>query len=119
MELLVIFVIVVVVLGPQKTVLYARKLGKWLRVLKTYVSSFMGDFEETVVAPLEELSDPLQEVTKPLQELQDAVQAPVRELDQSLRDLKPEAPKPVASPEEPLEFAQPEEEPLEFAQIDE
>ena len=112
MELLVIFVIVVVVLGPQKTVLYARKLGKWLRVLKTYVSSFMGDFEETVVAPLEELSDPLQE-------LQDAVQAPVRELDQSLRDLKPEAPKPVASPEEPLEFAQPEEEPLEFAQIDE
>lgn len=105
-----IFVILVLVMGPKKMVLYARKAGKWLRILKTYLSSLMGEFQETVMDPLDELKDPLKEVTQPLEELKDAIQAPVREFSDAVLELEKEEPdaKNSRPPEEPLEFAEPE-----------
>ena len=68
-ELLVILLVAFFVLGPDRTVRYARKTGKWLRVLKMYISSMTEDLKETVVEPLEELQEPLQEIWKPAGQL--------------------------------------------------
>lgn len=110
MELFVIIVVLILVLGPQKTVQYAYKLGKWLRVMKVYVGSLMGDIQETVIDPLQE---PIKEITEPLQELQDAIQAPVKEFNDAVWELKRDAPVKEApqQEEEPLEFAEPDEAP--------
>ena len=68
-ELLVILLVAFFVLGPDRPVRYARKTGKWLRVLKMYISSMTEDLKETVVEPLEELQEPLQEIWKPAGQL--------------------------------------------------
>lgn len=116
MELIVIFLVVFFVLGPQKTVLYARKLGKWLRTLKVYLASLTGELRETIVEPLQEISDPLKDITKPLEELSQVAQKPLDELNAAVRDLeRPTDAKPATvkadetKPEEVLEFAELEE----------
>ena len=86
MEFVVIFLIIFLVLGPRKTVLYARKLGKWLQIFRAYISSFTSEFQETVAEPLQEMAEPLKEMAKPLAETAEAVQAPVRELKKDLND---------------------------------
>ena len=79
-ELIVIILIGIFVLGPERVVLYARKLGKLLRTLKVYITSITGDLRETVVEPLQEIQEPLREIAAPLNELTTAVQQPLNEL---------------------------------------
>lgn len=87
-ELLVILLVAFLVLGPDQTLAYTRKIGKALRTLKVYVNSFTEDIRENVSEPLSELTEPLSELGKPLAEIAKplddvgkAVQEPLRELD--------------------------------------
>ncbi len=97
-ELLIILVAMLVILGPEKTTLYARRIGKWLRVLKVYLSSMTEELRETVVEPLQDMQEPLKEITKPLEdftrELTDSVddiskpfEDVSKDVDKSFRDL--------------------------------
>ncbi len=79
-ELLIILVAMLVVLGPERTTLYARKIGKWLRILKVYLSSLTEELRETVVEPLQEMQEPLKEITKPFEDL-------TKELNDSVDDI--------------------------------
>lgn len=83
-ELLVIVLVMVFVLGPERTVLYARKAGKWLRVLKVYLSSMTEDLRETVIEPLQEIQEPLKAMAKPIDELTEAVAASAEGISDSL-----------------------------------
>lgn len=84
LELIVILLIAFLVLGPERTVLYTRKLGKSLRTLKIYINSFTDDLKETVVEPLQEIQEPLNELKKPLEDAVRTVQQPVDELNTTL-----------------------------------
>ena len=92
MELLVILLVAFLVLGPEKTALYTKKLGKGLRALRLYVNSFTEDLTESVTEPLQDLKQPLDDLQKPLKDLQkpleesvQAVRKPMDELETSLR----------------------------------
>lgn len=90
MELLVILIVAFLVLGPEKTVIYARKLGKWLRTLKTYINSITEDLKDTVVEPLKEIQEPLKDITKQLGEMANAVENPVNDLSKTLENTTSE-----------------------------
>ena len=116
MELIVIFLVIFFVLGPEKTVLYARKLGKWLRTLKVYIGSLTGELQETIVQPLQDIQEPLKDIAKPLEDLSSSLQQPVNELNSTLYALDhtntapqtPPAADETNAPQE-LEFAEMEE----------
>lgn len=117
MEFIVIFLVVFFVLGPERTVLYARKLGKLLRTLKVYIGSITNDLRETVVEPLQELQEPLKDIAAPLEELTQVTQRSVNELNAATRELqkpidwsKPTAPKATET--------KPDETALEFAELE-
>ena len=131
-ELLIIFAVMFVVLGPERTMLYARKIGKWLKIMKVYLSSMTEDLRETVVEPLQQMQEPLKEITKPFEELThdltktvDSVSKPLEEASQginrSFRDIdnavknasevkpsgqNPDRDAPQEHPEETLEMAE-------------
>ncbi len=77
MELVVMLVVAFLVLGPERMVTYARKLGRFLRIVKIYLGSMTEDLRETVIEPLEELQEPLKEMTKPLTDLTKETEATV------------------------------------------
>ena len=99
MELVVILLVAFFVLGPDKTVAYARKIGKGLRTLRIYVNSFTDDIRETV--------------TEPLQDVAKAVQQPVDELKTAVWKSKTELNAPLA--ERPSQAAAEDTEVLEEA----
>ncbi len=96
MELLVIFIVALVVIGPDKLPEYARKLGEALRQFKKYSSEATKDIREGLVEPLEEAQKPLKEALKPVNDLEKELKSEVKDLKKSLQDVgkpvKPEAP---------------------------
>ena len=59
-EILLIIVIAIVVLGPEKTPLYAKKLGEGLTMFKQYSGKLASEIKENVAEPLAEVVQPLQ-----------------------------------------------------------
>ncbi|MCD7750445.1 MAG: hypothetical protein LUI10_01665 [Lachnospiraceae bacterium] len=86
LELIVVLVILILVVGPERTIIYARKAGKWLRVLRVYLGSMTGELRETVVEPLQELQEPLREITQPFNELSKEVTGTVNEISKPFED---------------------------------
>ena len=140
MELLLIFLIIFFVLGPEKTVLAARKLGKFLRTVKVYISSITGDLKETVEEPLKDIASPITDLTssiqqpmkefadsveKPMNELNAGIEKPLNELNQTMSRVDVSIPETAAAPKEkPAVKAKPAEEAinldeLEIAELDE
>lgn len=85
-ELLIIFVVMLVVLGPERTTLYARKIGRWLRILKVYLSSMTEDLRETVIEPLSEIQEPLKEISKPFEDLTKDLTESMNEISRPFED---------------------------------
>lgn len=114
LEFAVILLVAYLVLGPDRTVAYARKLGRGLKTLKIYIDSFTEDIRENVTEPLSEIAEPLAEITKPFEEVAKNVQEPLAEIDKTVKQSQlelnqigsPRA-KPRASTAEELEEAIP------------
>ena len=60
-EIIVICVIALVVLGPEKLPIYAKKLGASLKEVKKVTGDLSKDIRENIVEPLDEASAPLKE----------------------------------------------------------
>lgn len=86
-ELLIVFIVALVVLGPDKLPYYAKKLGEALRQFKQYSSEATKDIRESVVEPLQEAQRPLKEAMEPVTELKNSVDTQVRDLQKSFRDI--------------------------------
>ena len=67
LELLVVFVVALLVIGPDKLPAYARKLGRALQEFRKASSDITQDIRESVVDPLEEAQRPLREAMEPLE----------------------------------------------------
>ena len=100
-ELIVIFVVALLVIGPDKLPAYAQKLGQAMAQFRKYSSEVTKEIKTSVVEPLEEAQKPLREAVQPLEELDRAVRTDVKDLKTSFADIgkkKPDPP-PAVQPE--------------------
>ncbi|MBQ7371155.1 MAG: twin-arginine translocase TatA/TatE family subunit [Blautia sp.] len=86
-ELLVVFIVALFVVGPDKLPEYARKLGEALAQLRKISDDATKDIKESIVEPLNEAQKPLREAMEPLQDLDKTVQKNVNDLKKSMSDL--------------------------------
>ena len=86
-ELLVVFVVALIVLGPDKLPLYARKFGEALREFRKFSSEATKDIRESIVEPLEEAQRPLKEALEPITELEKEVRSDMEGIQKSFSDI--------------------------------
>jgi sec-independent protein translocase protein TatB len=86
-ELLVVFIVALFVIGPDKLPEYAKKLGEALAQFKKASDAMTKDIKESIVEPLEEAQKPLREAMEPLEELNNAVKGNMKEVQTSLSDI--------------------------------
>lgn len=86
-ELLLVFIVALIVLGPDKLPLYARKFGEALREFRKFSSDATKDIRESIVEPLEEAQRPLKEALEPIAELQKEVRGDVEGIQKSFSDI--------------------------------
>ena len=81
MELLVIAVVALIVIGPDKFPSYAKKFGKALKDIKKVSSELTEEIQKEVVEPLNEAVKPLKDAVEPINEA-------AKELKKTTNDLK-------------------------------
>lgn len=94
-ELIVVFVVALLVVGPDKLPYYAKKLGEALQSFRNVSNELTNDLQKGVVEPLQEAQKPLRDAVQPLTDLTDEVNANLHDLEKSVKDLgKPIKPTP-------------------------
>ena len=86
-ELIVVFVIALFVIGPDKLPAYARKLGEALSQFRKYSEDATKDIKESIVEPLEEAQKPLREAVEPLKEFDREVRDNVKDVQASFAGI--------------------------------
>lgn len=86
-ELVVIFMVALLLLGPDKLPVYAKKLGEGLREFRKVSSEVTKDLRESVIEPLEEAQQPLREAMEPITELGKDVREGMEGIRKSFTDL--------------------------------
>lgn len=86
-ELLLVFIVALVVLGPDKLPVYAKKLGSALAQFRKFSEDATKDIRESIVEPLEEAQRPLREAMEPVTEFEKDVRENVNEIKQSLNSI--------------------------------
>lgn len=108
-ELIVIFIVALFVIGPDKLPAYARKLGEALAQFRKYSQEATKDIRESIVEPLEEAQRPLKEAVEPLNEIDREIRGNVKEVRDSFAGIgKPE--KKTENPDSSKVLTKPEEE---------
>jgi sec-independent protein translocase protein TatB len=87
MELLVVFIVALLVIGPDRLPEFARKLGEALGQFKKYSDAATKDIKESIVEPLQEAQKPIREAMEPLDELNRTVKGNVKDVEDSFKDL--------------------------------
>ena len=100
LELVVIFIVALIDIGPDKLPSYAQKLGMALREFRKVSADMTKDVRESVLEPLEEAQKPLREAIEPLTELDKDVRKDLKDLEKDFKDLGKVKPEPK-KPEEP------------------
>ena len=110
-ELIVVCVVALVVLGPEKLPLYAKKLGEALAAFKKITADTTKELKESVAEPLEEMQRPLREAMEPLKETREEILGSVDEMKNSFREIgkEKEAPRGAADAKEETEESVKEE----------
>lgn len=86
-ELIVIFVVALFVIGPDRLPAYARKLGQAMAQFRKYSAEATKDIKESIVEPLEAAQAPLREAVQPFEELDQSVRADMKELTTSFSEI--------------------------------
>ena len=81
MELLVVAVVALIVIGPDKFPEYAKKFGQVLREIRKVTSELTEEIQKDVVEPLNEVAKPLKEAVEP-------INSAANDLKKSANDLK-------------------------------
>ncbi len=87
-ELLLIFIVALFVLGPDKLPYYAKKLGEALGEFRKFSGDATKEIRESIVEPLEEAQKPLREAMEPVTEFEKSVKQDVREIKKSFSDIE-------------------------------
>ena len=86
-EIIVIFIVALIVIGPDKLPYYARKLGAGLREFRKATDDMTKDIRESVVEPLEEAQKPIREAMEPFEQLDRDVRNNFKETSDSLNNI--------------------------------
>ncbi len=86
-ELVVIFIVALLVLGPDKVPKYAKKAGKMLSSIKVYADKLSEDINESIVEPLEEVQKPLKKAVEPLKDISNDISKPIKDIKKSVNDI--------------------------------
>ncbi|MCD8338174.1 MAG: twin-arginine translocase TatA/TatE family subunit [Lachnospiraceae bacterium] len=113
-EMLLIFVIILFVAGPDKLPLYIKKIGDVLKGFKDVTSDATKELRENVVEPLAEAQKPLREAMEPITDITDEINTDMNDIKKSFNDAtKPlratPSRKPKAKKKAETETASPEE----------
>lgn len=101
-ELIVVFVVALLVIGPDKLPSYARKLGAALREFRKATADVTQDVRENVIEPLEEAQRPIREAIEPLSELDREMRRDIRSIKKDFNEIgKPKPAGPEKKPEPP------------------
>ena len=114
-ELMVIFIVALLVIGPDRLPAYAQKLGQAMAQFKKYSSEATRDIKESIVEPLEEAQAPLREAIAPLEDLDRSVRSDMKDLQTSFKDIgrakkADDSPPPAAEPQQEPEIQMEEKE---------
>ena len=106
LELVVIAIVALLVIGPNKLPEYARKLGQAMREFKKASDSLTKEIKENIVEPLDEVQKPLKDAVAPLTEMEKENKGSIKEVTNSVNNIgKPQKAAPKA--EENKEPAEP------------
>lgn len=86
-ELLLVFIVALIVLGPDKLPLYARKFGQALGQFRKFSDEATKDIRESIVEPLEEAQRPLREAMEPITDLEKTVKGNLNDIQKSFSDI--------------------------------
>ena len=86
-ELIVIFVVAMIFIGPDKMPAYARKAGKWLAKLRDYTDVATKEVQDTIAEPLEAIQKPIKDITDPLNGIQQNLNKSVSEVTKSIDSI--------------------------------
>ena len=109
-ELLLVFVVALLVLGPDKLPSFAKKLGAGLKAFRTASGEITKEIKESVIDPLEKAQEPIREAMKPLEDLDKEVNANLKDVTKSLENLGKSKPSPAKKTEEAKSGTLPKEE---------
>lgn len=92
-EFLLILIVSLIALGPEKMPVYAKKLGKALRTLKEYAGTLSEAIDKDIMEPLKEVKEPLKMATEPLTNISKGFNKPIDDIKKSIEDI--DRPKPI------------------------
>lgn len=104
MELLVVAVVALVVIGPDKFPEYAKKFGQALRDIRKVTSDLTEEIQKDVVEPLNEVAKPLKEAVEPINSAANDLKKTANDLKKSVSSIgKDEVKKPTTETVEVVE----------------
>ena len=87
MELVVIFIVALLVIGPDKLPQYARKFGSALREFRKASSDVTKEIRQSVIDPLEEAQKPLREAMEPLDDISKGLKGDLNAVEKDLKNI--------------------------------
>ena len=87
MELVVIFIVALLVIGPDKLPQYARKFGSALREFRKASSDVTREIRQSVIDPLEEAQKPLREAMEPLDDISKGLKGDLNAVEKNLKNI--------------------------------
>ena len=108
-ELLIVFIVALFAVGPDRLPGYAKKLGEAVAQFRKYSQEATREIKESVVEPLEEVQAPLREAVKPLEDLDKTVKGSAKDLKDSFAGIG--RPKKNGAPPETAVSAEAEKQP--------
>ena len=93
MELVLVFVVALLVIGPDKLPSFAQKLGAALKEFRKASADVTKEVRENVIEPLEDAQRPIREAMEPLEELNRDVKRNFQDVERELKNIGKPAPK--------------------------
>lgn len=87
LELIVVFIVALLAIGPDKLPSYARKLGIALQEFRKATADVTKDVRENVIEPLEEAQRPIREAIEPITELDREVRQDIQSIEKDFKNI--------------------------------
>ena len=86
-EILIILVVILFIIGPDKIPDFARKVAEGLRAFRTATSGVTKEIRENVIEPLNEAQAPLREALEPINEIRTEINSLTSGIKQDAQDI--------------------------------
>ena len=87
LELIVVFIVALLVIGPDRLPQYARKFGAAVREFRKASQDVTHEIRESVIDPLEEAQKPLREATEPIEEIRQDLKAEEESVEKEFKGI--------------------------------